>query len=79
MLYRGIYIGNVIFYYSKVVSKSKIGCEILRFIIEVAVRLCEGRRCKTAGANMFAFVRLWSPMAAFYRIGPPLEIASVGG
>ena len=60
------------------VSESKIMREMLCFTIETAVRLCEGRRCKMAGADMFTYVGLWSPIFAYIRIGPQLGSASVG-
>ena len=52
------------FFHIKVVSESKIMREMLCFIIETAVRLCEVRRCKTAVADVLAYGRLCSPMVA---------------
>ena len=72
-------VGNAVFFHTEVVSESKIVREMLCFTIETAVRLCEGRRCKTAVADMVAYARLWSPMLASCRIGPPLGSASAGG
>ena len=57
---RGMCAGNAVFYHTKVVSESKIVREMPCFTIETAMRLCEGRMCKTAGADMFAYRRLWS-------------------
>ena len=72
-------VGNAVFFHTEVVSESEIVREMLRFTIETAVRLCEGRRCKTAVADMLAYGRLRSPMLASCRIGPPLGSASAGG
>ena len=58
---RGMYVGNAVFFLTKVVSESKIAREMLCFTIETAMRLCEGRRCKTAVMDMVAYGRLCSP------------------
>ena len=76
---RGMCAGNAVFFHTKLVSESKIACEMLCFTVETAVCLCEGRRCKTAVAGMVAYARLWSPMLGYRRIGPPLGSASAGG
>ena len=60
MSYRGMCAGNAVFFLTKVVSESKIAREMLCFIIETGVRLCEGRRYKTAVADMLAYGRLVS-------------------
>ena len=52
-----MYAGNAVFSHTKVVSESKIARKMLCFTIEMGVRLCEGRRCKRAGAAMLAYVR----------------------
>ena len=57
---------------TQVVSESKMVREMLCFTIETAVCGCEGRMCETAVAAMVAYARLWSPMLAHARIGPPL-------
>ena len=53
-------VGNAVFFHTEVVSESKIVREMRCFTIETAVRLCEGRRCKTAVADMVAYGRLCS-------------------
>ena len=55
------------FFPRKVVSESKIARKMLCFIIETAVRLCEGRRCKTAVADMVAYARVWSDIVGSVR------------
>ena len=70
--------GNDVFSHTKVAFESQMVRQMLCFTIETAVRGCEGRRCETAGAAMFAYVRLWSPMVAYRRIGAPLGSASRG-
>ena len=50
--------------HTKVVSESKIAREMLCFTIETAVRLCKGRRCKTAVADMVAYARISSDRSA---------------
>ena len=61
---RGMCAGNAVFFHTKVVSESKIAREMLCFTKETAVRLCEGRRCKTAGAAMLAYGRISSDRSA---------------
>ena len=46
------------FFHTKVVSESKIAREMLCFTIEMGVRWCEGRRCKTAVVDLVAYGRL---------------------
>ena len=50
--------GNSVFSHTEGVSESKMACEMLCFTIETAVGGCEGRRCETAVAAMFAPIRL---------------------
>ena len=64
---RGMCAGNAVFFHTKVVSESKIAREMLCFTIETAVCLCEGRRCKTAGAAVLAYGRLCSDIVGSVR------------
>ena len=64
---RGMCAGNAVFFHTKVVSESKMAREMLCFTIETAVRLCEGRRCKTAVADMVAYARLCSDIVGSVR------------
>ena len=59
--------GHAVFCHTKVDSESKIVREMLCSTIETAVRLCEGRRCETAVADMVAYGRLWPPLVGSVR------------
>ena len=58
---------NVVFSHTKVVSESKIVCEMLCFTIETVVCGREGRRCETAVAAMVAYACLQGG-------APPLQV-----
>ena len=62
-----MFVGNAVFFHIKVVSESKIAREMLCFTIETGVRWCEGRRCKTAVADMVAYGRLCSDFFGLVR------------
>ena len=64
---RGMCAGNAVFFHTKVVSESKIARKMLCFTIETAVRLREGRRCKTAVADMVAYGRLCADIVGSVR------------
>ena len=61
---RGMFVRNAVFFHIKTVSESEVARETLRFTIETGVRWCEGRRCKTAVADMVAYGRLGSDRSA---------------
>ena len=52
------------FFHLEIGSKNKIICEMLCFTIEMAVRLCEGRRCKMVVTDMVTYARLVSDRSA---------------
>ena len=75
---RGSCARNAVFYHTNDAAESKIARETRCFTIETAVGGREGRRCQTAVSVMFAYARLWSPMLAYGRIGPPLGSVIAG-
>ena len=87
MLYRGIYVQNIVFFHTKIVSKSKIACQMFFLQFKAAVWLCKGRRCKTAVVDMVAYgrspmvayARLWSSMVASGRLYSHISAGFHGG